>query len=408
MITYLLKSGLLLAIFFAVYKVLLENESMFRFNRAYLLGSLIFSFIMPLHLFSFETAFETGINTIQLDGIEIRTNRSPLNENLIMHEIFSILIRVYVVVSIVLAFLFILNVISFLIKLKSKETRLINGVKVILIQESVLPHSFWNAIFVNKADFEMGKIPSELIIHEKAHLEQRHTLDILFVEILKIVFWINPIIPHYKKAIKLNHEFLADEAVNKKFNEVSNYQNLLLEFASNKKTVALASNINYLITKKRLLMMTKEKSPLKIAFKIGTVVIVCTILLFVFSAKSVAQTGNSALKNKTDFSVSYDTKTTKEPEFPGGIVEFYKFVGNNFKIPAEASKNNIETKISMQFMVEKDGSLSEITIVKDAGYGLGDEAIRVLKLSPKWIPASENGNPVRVLYSLPITIQTAK
>ncbi|MNY74901.1 Gram-negative bacterial tonB protein [compost metagenome] len=61
----------------------------------------------------------------------------------------------------------------------------------------------------------------------------------------------------------------------------------------------------------------------------------------------------------------------------------------------------------MQFMVEKDGSLSEFKIEKDLGYGAGDEAIRVLKLSPKWIPATENGKAVRVSYSLPITIQSA-
>ena len=59
-------------------------------------------------------------------------------------------------------------------------------------------------------------------------------------------------------------------------------------------------------------------------------------------------------------------------------------------------------------MVEKDGSLSEFKVVKDLGYGSADEAIRVLKLSPKWIPASENGKPVRVMYSLPITIQAEK
>ena len=184
MITYFLKSGVLLFVFYAVYKLLLENEKMFRFNRAYLLGSLVFSFVIPLQLFSIKTMFETGINSIQLDGIVIRTSRAVLNENYIMYNIFYILIRVYVIVSIILAFRFVLNLISFFIKLKRKESCFINGVKVVLTNEAVLPHSFWNAIFVNKIDFEMGRIPSELIVHEKAHLEQKHTLDILFVEVL--------------------------------------------------------------------------------------------------------------------------------------------------------------------------------------------------------------------------------
>ncbi|WP_433834838.1 M56 family metallopeptidase [Flavobacterium anhuiense] len=402
MITYLLKSGVLLAVFFAVYKLLLENERMFRFNRAYLIGSLIFSFVIPLQLFSIKTMFETGISTIQLDGIVIQTGRTPLNESDIMQNIFYFLIRIYAFVLLVLGLRFVLNFVSFFLKLKRKETRLVNGVKVVLIDEAVLPHSFWNAIFINKTDFETGKIPSELIAHEKAHLEQHHTLDILFVEALRIVFWINPILPYFIKAIKLNHEFLADEAVNKQFGEVSNYQNLLLEFASNKQTVPLASNINYQITKKRLIMMTKRESVVKAVFKVVTVFAVCIVLLFAFSSEAVAQDANF-MNNKV---YKAGDSEIKQPEFPGGIIEFYKFVGQRFRISDEVSKKNIDTKIYIQFMVEKDGSLSEITIVKDAGYGLGEEATRVLKLSPNWIPGTENGKPVRVLYSLPITIQS--
>ncbi|WDF60113.1 M56 family metallopeptidase [Flavobacterium sp. KACC 22758] len=406
MITYLLKSGILLFVFYAVYKLLLENERMFRFNRAYLIGSLIFSFVIPLQLFSIKTTFETGINNIQLEGIVIQKGRAPLNENYIMYTIFYYLIRVYVIVSIVLAFRFVLNLISFFIKLKRKEIRFVNGAKVVLTNEAVLPHSFWNAIFVNKTDFEMGKIPSELIAHERAHLEQRHTLDVLFVEVLQIVFWVNPFLSLLKKAIKLNHEFLADEAVNKQFNSVSDYQNLLLDFASNKNTISLASNINYLITKKRLLMMTKKENSTKIVLKMGFATAICGLILFIFSTKTTAQT--NSLKDQNDFKVSYDTTSVNEPQFPGGITEFYKFIGKNFKMPAEASKNKVQGKVLMEFMIEKDGSLSEIKVKKDLGYGLVEEAVRVLRLSPKWIPATENGEPVRVSYGLPITIQSEK
>ncbi|MFB9078419.1 M56 family metallopeptidase [Flavobacterium procerum] len=405
MITYLFKSGLLLFVFFAVYKLLLENEKIFRFNRAYLLGSLIFSFVIPLQLFSFKTAFETKLSTIQLDGMVIRASQISLNENFIKHHLLSCLIGLYVVVSIVLVFHFVLNLLSFFKRLRNKEIRLVDGVKVILIEESILPHSFWNAIFVNKAEFEMGKIPSELIVHEKAHLSQKHTLDILLIEILGIIFWFNPLILFYKKAIRLNHEFLADEAVNKQFHSVKDYQNLLLDFVSRKNTIALASNINYQITKKRLIMMTKKESPVRIVLKVFTVGVMQALLFFVFSTKTMAQGEKAMPKMPNGFAVNYDTVSVNEPQFPGGIEEFYKFVGENFKIPAEASKNKIKGKIEMNFMVETDGSLSEFNVVKDLGYGLGDEAMRVLKLSPKWIPATEKGKPVRVMYNLPITLQ---
>lgn len=404
MITYLLKSGLLLAVFYAVYKLLLENERMFRFNRAYLLGSLIFSLFIPLQLFSIASFFPSKIKTIQLDEIMIVANKSILNEVSYNEIIYFFLGAIYVFIAAILLIRFVVNVSSFFLKMKKNSVEFIANQKLVLVKESILPHSFWNAIFISKEDFTDGKIPSELIAHEKAHLQQKHTLDILFVEVLQIVFWFNPMFVLFEKAIKLNHEFLADEAVNKQFDEVKSYQNLLLQFASKKHTVALASNINYEITKKRLIMMTKKESVSKAVFKVLAVVAVCMVLLFAFSSEAVAQDVN-LMGNKV---YKAGDSEIKQPEFPGGMLEFYKFVGQRFKIPAEASKNNIDTKIHMQFMVEKDGSLSEISIVKNAGYGLGEEAIRVLKLSPNWIPGSENGKPVRVLYSLPITIQSEK
>ena len=152
--------------------------------------------------------------------------------------------------------------------------------------------------------------------------------------------------------------------------------------------------------------MTKKESPSKIFLKIGSVTAVYLLSLFAFNTGALAQSGNN-LVNQND-KINYVATNVKEPQFPGGIEKFYMFMGQNFKIPQEFSKQKIDGKLALEFMVEKDGSLSEFKVVKDLGYGSADEAIRVLKLSPKWIPASENGKPVRVMYSLPITIQAEK
>ena len=407
MISYLLKSGILLLIFYAVYKLVLENEKMLRFNRAYLLASLVFSLIIPLQIVSFGAGFSNRIGLIPLDELVIQKSSENFT-SISLNDFLTVLIAVsYGVVLLLLIIRFALNLYSFYKRTKRSEVQFVAGDKVVLIEDAILPHSFWDTIFINKNEFDNGKIPSELIAHEKAHLDQKHTLDILFIEVLQIIFWFNPLLFFYKKAIKLNHEFLADEAVNKQFGAVRNYQNLLLDFASNKTTISLASNINYLITKKRLLMMTKKESPTKIVLKVSSVCVVYALLLFVFSTKTMAQT----VKNKAEVKEKdiYESDAIeKQPEFPGGTLAFYKFVGSTFKMPAEAEKNKIEGKAYMQFVVEKDGTLSDIKTVKDAGYGIGDEVIRVLKLSPKWTSGSVDGKPVRVMYSLPITIQAAK
>lgn len=404
---YLLKSGLLLLIFYAVYKLWLENEKMFRFNRIYLLASLVFSFLIPLQIISFNSAFSNKIGLVQLEELAIQKSSESMGAISFNDFIMILFAVIYALGVLGLTVRFFLGLYSFYKRTKRSEVQFIKGEKIVLIEELILPHSFWKSIFINKDAFESGKIPSELIVHEKAHLNQKHTLDILFIEILQIVFWFNPFLLLYKKAIKLNHEFLADEAVNKQFGSVKNYQNLLLDFACNKNTVALASNINYLITKKRLLMMTKKESPIKIVLKVFSVGAVYALLLFVFSAKTIAQTANPPQKMITG-SVIDNTENIVQPEFPGGLEEFYKFVGKNFKMPLEASKSKVDGKINMSFSIEKNGTLSDFKIEKDLGFGLGDEAIRVLKLSPKWIPGSKDGEVVKVSYSLPITIRAEK
>jgi protein TonB len=91
-----------------------------------------------------------------------------------------------------------------------------------------------------------------------------------------------------------------------------------------------------------------------------------------------------------------------KPDFPGGLEKFYKYVGNNYKIPDE---DGLKGKVFVTFVVEKDGTLTDIKVIRDIGFGTGKEAIRVLRNSPRWNPGEQNGKKVRVLYSLPITIQ---
>jgi protein TonB len=94
-----------------------------------------------------------------------------------------------------------------------------------------------------------------------------------------------------------------------------------------------------------------------------------------------------------------------KPDFPGGMEKFYKFVGKNYQVPEE---EGLKGKVFVSFVVEKDGSLTDIKVIRDIGYGTGKEAIRVLKACPKWNPGEQNGKKVRVLYSLPINIQSAE
>jgi protein TonB len=93
------------------------------------------------------------------------------------------------------------------------------------------------------------------------------------------------------------------------------------------------------------------------------------------------------------------------PEFEGGIAAFYKFVGENLKYPAQARRLGIEGRVYVNFVVDRDGSLSQLVIARGIGAGCDEEVLRILEMSPKWIPGKQRGNPVRVRMMLPITFR---
>jgi len=137
-----------------------------------------------------------------------------------------------------------------------KTKRFIN----VLLEDLVIPHTFFNFIFLDKYKFEAQKIPKEVLLHEQTHATQQHSLDILFIELLQIVFWFNPLIYFAKRTIKLNHEFLADQAVLNYGTNTSTYQNILLSFSSTNYHPQLTNPINYSFIKKRFKIMKTHTS----------------------------------------------------------------------------------------------------------------------------------------------------
>jgi protein TonB len=122
---------------------------------------------------------------------------------------------------------------------------------------------------------------------------------------------------------------------------------------------------------------------------------------------TVEEVGNGPVVEviEEDTSVHSLAGIEQKPEYPGGIEKFYSFVGKNYQAPEE---EGLKGKVYVTFVVEKDGSLTDIKVIRDIGYGTGKEAIRVLSKCPRWLPGEQNGKKVRVLYSLPITIQSAE
>lgn len=308
MLFYFLKSAMCLLLFWGFYKLLLEREKIFFFNRFFLLGSLVLSFVIPLITIEIEGKKTVGL---PMEAIEIISNETAVNiANTYDWQLIGFVI--YFIIVAVLLFRLFYNIQKIMLRTRTLTKQIWKKACLIFISERQLPHAFLNYIFINKNDFENGKIELELLQHELEHVKQRHSYDIIFIQILKAIFWFNPLLILFEKAIKLNHEFLADQSVIKQNNNIIGYQYLLLEKAKGSiNNHYLASSINYLITKKRLEMMTKKTNKLTALAKTALAVVMCIMLCFVFSNKVIAQgkgVSDELMKEYKMYLKKYDVK----------------------------------------------------------------------------------------------------
>ncbi len=370
MIVYLIKSGLCLLFLLAVYHLFLEREKMHSFNRWFLIGSIIFSLSVPKILITVPPKIVQleddhvlqELTTVPENDLILNTN-TPVGNTFSALEI--VLISIYLI-----GFLFFL--IRFIKNLRALYKKIIYNIKVksknalfVLLKDNILPHSFLHYIFFNKDDYQNGKIEEELFTHELTHVKQKHSFDILFIELIKIIFWFNPAIYLLKKAIQLNHEFLADQSVINTHKNTSTYQYMLLEKASWSKTSYLASNLNYSVTKKRLKMMTKNTSKTIGVLKKIALFPIALGLIYLFSTKIEAQNENIINDDPIDTSQSINIENDENFK----IVETINIVVNkNSEILLNnipVSKENLDkvlNEINTHLSYEEKKSIVEATI----------------------------------------------
>ena len=211
-----------------VYHVGLEQEKMHRFKRFYLLFSLGFALVVPLiqlPWFGNEVAPVFVVGNEPIQGSPILPQVVPeISPNFPIEAILGV---IYTVISAILLLRLLHNLYRALLVQTKGEKLQHAGVPLVILPENVPTHSFFNTIYINPKDYtEEGA--TAILAHELAHVRQRHSWDILFVELLRVVFWFNPVLFAYKRAMQLNHEFLADEAVIQQASiDIPTYQYLL-------------------------------------------------------------------------------------------------------------------------------------------------------------------------------------
>lgn len=255
MVLYFIKSTFLLLIFCLIYKWNLENKKSLQFIRYYLLTSIFFALVVPLFSFQFLVPQNKIVETKEYIFDQLPDFPVTIINNVPQNNI-STLTIIYVFVSGVFLIRFLYNLFKILqIKKSGKKISTSFG-KLIVSNKVKSPFTFCNYIYVNKTEWESKSVSDAILYHEQAHVKQNHSIDVLFIEVLKIVMWFQPFLYYFKRIVQENHEYLADEFSLQRTNDLKNYQELILNYyGNNQPIVALSSSIHFNNLKKRFIMM---------------------------------------------------------------------------------------------------------------------------------------------------------
>ena len=437
-IRWLIEANIAFIALYLFYVLFLKRDTFFREKRfAFLLG-LLFALLYPfIDLSIYIQDSKPAADIVRafsatLPGVIVTTSQkaSLTNE--------EIVIGLYLLV---VAFFFIrmqLQLGSVLILAARGQKEKLDTRTIIHLPTGSAPFSFFKWIFINPDECCSQDI-DEILHHERAHVSQLHTFDVLISELLCAMFWINPFIWLLRNAIRENLEYLADrKVIYSGFNQKS-YQYHLLRLSTQQTTSTMGNYFNVCQLKKRIIMMNKKKSSLaglgKYALSLpifallllssntysatpktktvskgatatkATTVTKDTIEIKDVAAKPITQTKQSSKTTTTSPEVSEDKPLTaceQMPVFPGGQEALIKFISDNLHYPLSASQLGTHGRVTVRFVVKTTGEVTDVVVARGISDDCDNEAVRVVKLLPKWIPGKQDGRKVSVYFTLPI------
>lgn len=464
-VNFILESGISLSLLATIYVIFLRKETFFRLNRLFLLGSLVFSVVLPFLKFR---VYEP--QPVMLSEITVTPYRNVLESVTVYGQDLTITVEQAVLSTTLLIWIYLAGVAFFLGRFLFRVAQIAfvilknpvqkhDRFKLVILEKECSPFSFMNYVFVSRP-LQNSKGYDRMMAHEMEHIKQGHSLDVLILELLTAFQWFNPFMWMLRRAIRENHEFLADQAVLSSGVNRGYYKKLLLnQFAGGQ--LVLTNNFNYSLIKNRIKMMSKIKSSKMANVKIilGVFTALALIVFFACEQKETMEpeeqideeiiTIKSTLlddgrmkiegtaEDMEEFTKRYSDVNSfiietdsveniflvqkkeevprtldKEenvffivedmPEFPGGEMALRKYIANNIKYPQAAQDNGIQGKVYVTFVVSKDGSIANAKIARGVDPALDREALRVVNSLPKWEPGKQRGENVNVSYTVPI------
>ncbi|WP_421801024.1 TonB family protein [Flagellimonas sp.] len=416
MITYILESLAFQLVFLLTYDLFLKKETFFQWNRTYLLVTFALSLILPwIKIQALQTTMPQELETTtvflaQLNGVVL----GPGAEETSFLERISWPYFVLGVGSILAAIWFAYKLIQ-IVRLRNRS--IVENYKEFIkvtVPKSTSAFSFFRNIFMG-ADIKKDK-EVNILAHELVHVKQFHSLDLLFFELARIVFWFNPLVYIYQNRIAELHEFIADEKAVKQ-NKVAHFEMLLSEAFQTQNISFVNQFFNKSLIKKRIVMLQKKKS--KAVWQLKYVLLLPLVLGMLVYTSCETNKENSELESGDSVSLT----ATKEipfgevdevPVFPGceDAVDkkacfqekIQRHIRKNFHYPEAAQEQGVQGRVSSIFIIDVEGNVVDIRM-RGPHELLEKETERILTKLPQMQPGKQDGQPVNVPFSIPITFR---
>lgn len=446
---YFLKVNVAFALFYAFYRLFFYKDTFFQLRRAILLA--LFGLAMCYPLFNIEDWVRQQQPIAQVIYIysTMLPEATAVANGAMAVDWLGWAIRsigfVYWGMVIGLCGRFLVQLSSILWLAQTSRRMVLREIPVYALAKPAGPFSFFRMIFLHP-DSHSEKEVDEILTHERTHVSQWHSLDVIVGELICVICWFNPFVWLLKREVRHNLEYLADNTVLQSGYDCKSYQYHLLGLAHQQMVSSLYNSFNMLHLKNRILMMNKKRSPGIWRAKYLLLIPLVAVVMLLSNIESVLRmasrlTGTATPvaemrapevkvaqsepetvnKERAGMVEKLETRDKKEvpgnqvftvveqmPQFPGGDSELLKYISTSIRYPRESLDKGEEGRVICSFIVTRDGLIRDPEVLRSVAPLLDTEALRVINNMPRWSPGKQRGKAVAVKYTVPITFRLSK
>ena len=411
---YLGLSGIGIALFYLLGVVLLRKSTLLRAKRWYYLLAIVFSLLLPLFSLAVperevEEAQDKLLPSFTIVIEEEPTITAPATKRNTIDWTRVLMATWAIGAASTLIWLTSGGYKLYRLCRTSTKRELSHNATLYEVDEELAPFTIGRAIFTPKS-LSNNDITPTILSHELEHIRQKHYWDIIISTVLQPLQWWNPCAWGLLQQLRTNLEYLADQGVLREGRDRKTYQYQLLECTLGRKVELPSLSFSMQNLKKRIIMMNSKNRTNK---KLAIVYALSALPVLAFLALGTQMVTIKQAEASTITEVTPPPTKDKVfekldvlPEFPGGGKAMMEWLSQNMQYPKNAVDGNIEGRVIVSFIVEKDGSISNVEVKKSVHELLDKEALRVVSVMPKWKPGMQDGQPARARFFVPISFKT--